>query len=149
ADPAEVNLSAFETFFDERRPFFVEGANLLIGNVDNYFYSRRIGAAPPGDADGEYVDVPATTTSLGAAKLTGRLASGTSVGMLGAVTDEESARTFSALQFGRVRVAPRTAYGVARITQEVGAQGSTVALLATGLHRQLSPGDPLASRLTR
>ncbi len=94
ADPAEVNLSAFETFFDERRPFFVEGANLLTGNVDNYFYSRRIGAAPAGDADGDFVDYPPTTTILGAAKLTGRLASGMSIGMLGAVTDEESARTF-------------------------------------------------------
>ena len=48
ADPAQVNLSAFEIFFDERRPFFVEGANLLVGNVEDYFYSRRIGAPPPG-----------------------------------------------------------------------------------------------------
>ena len=48
ADPAEVNLSAFETFFDERRPFFIEGSDLLTGSVDNYFYSRRIGAAPAG-----------------------------------------------------------------------------------------------------
>ena len=44
ADPAEVNLTAFETFFDERRPFFLEGSQLLNGRVDNYFYSRRIGA---------------------------------------------------------------------------------------------------------
>ena len=95
ADPAEVNLSAFETFFDERRPFFIEGSDLLTGSVDNYFYSRRIGAAPPGRAAGDFVEYPATSTILGAAKLTGRLASGTSVGMLGAVTDDESARTFS------------------------------------------------------
>ena len=53
ADPAEVNLSAFETFFDERRPFFVEGANLLSGNVEDYFYSRRIGAPPQGRAPGD------------------------------------------------------------------------------------------------
>ena len=149
ADPAEVNLSAFETFFDERRPFFVEGANLLTGNVNNYFYSRRIGAAPAGRADGDFVDYPGTSTILGAAKLTGRLASGTSIGVLGAVTDEESARTFSALQFGRVRVAPRTAYGVGRVTQEIGAQGSIVALMGTAVHRQLSADDPLASLLPR
>ena len=83
ADPAEVNLSAFETFFDERRPFFIEGSDLLTGSVDNYFYSRRIGAAPAGRASGDFVEYPATSTILGAAKLTGRLASGMSVGMLG------------------------------------------------------------------
>ena len=149
ADPAEVNLSAFETFFDERRPFFVEGANLLTGNVEEYFYSRRIGAQPVGEADGEFVDYPPTTTILGAAKLTGRLASGMSVGMLGAVTDEESARTFGALQLGRVRVAPRTAYGVARVEQEFGPPGSTVGVMATTVHRRFSPDDPIGSRARR
>ena len=73
ADPAEVNLSAVETFFEERRPFFLEGADLLTGYPNNFFYSRRIGAAPPGRAEGEYVDQPRAATILGAAKLTGRL----------------------------------------------------------------------------
>jgi hypothetical protein len=76
ADPAEVNLSAFETFFDERRPFFLEGINLLNNQDDNWFYTRRIGAAPVGRAPGDFVDYPATSTILGAAKLTGRLQSG-------------------------------------------------------------------------
>jgi hypothetical protein len=150
ADPAEVNLSAFETFFDERRPFFVEGANLLTGVRDEYFYSRRIGAQPAGDADGEFVDYPPTSTILGAAKLTGRLASGMSVGMLGAVTDEESARTFSSgLPFSRVRVAPRTAYGVARVEQEFGPPGSNFGVMATTVNRQFTAGDPLAGVLAR
>jgi hypothetical protein len=149
ADPAEVNLSAFETFFDERRPFFTEGAELLTGRVNNFFYSRRIGAPPPGDPDADFVEQPSTSTILGAAKLTGRLGSGTSIGMLGAVTDEEYARTFNAPQlFGRERVAPTTAYGVARLQQEFGPPGSTIAVMATGLHRNLSPDDPLASRVT-
>ena len=149
ADPAEVNLSAFETFFDERRPFFVEGANLLTGNVNSYFYSRRIGAAPIGRANGEFVDYPGTSTILGAAKLAGRLPSGTSIGMLGAVTDEESARIFNNLQFGRTQVAPRAAWGVARVEQEFGPPGSTIGLMATTVHRQLAPGDPLTALLTR
>ena len=150
ADPAEVNLSAFETFFDERRPFFMEGANLLTGNVQEYFYSRRIGAQPVGEVDGEFVDYPPTTTILGAAKLTGRLASGMSIGMLGAVTDEESARTFSTgLPFSRVRVAPRTAYGVARMEQEFGPPGSNVGIMATTVNRQLTADDPLAGVLAR
>jgi hypothetical protein len=89
ADPAEVNLSAFETFFSEKRPFFVEGNQLLSG-VGNYFYSRRVGARPRGPANGDYVDYPSSSTILGAAKLTGRLASGTSLGALAALTSDES-----------------------------------------------------------
>ena len=149
ADPAQVNLSAFEIFFDERRPFFVEGANLLVGNVEEYFYSRRIGAPPPGPVSSEFVDFPRTTTILGAAKLTGRLASGTSLGMLSAVTDEETAETFDSGAFGGVRVAPRTFYGVARVEQQIGQQGSSVALMTTAVHRQLDASDPLAALLTR
>jgi hypothetical protein len=150
ADPAEVNLSAFETFFSERRPFFVEGANLLLGNVNNYFYSRRVGAAPPGDADGDFVESPRASTILGAAKLTGRLASGTSIGLLGAVTAEESARTFSIGQpLGQVRVAPQTTFAVARAQQEFGPPGSTMAFMATAVHRDFEAGEPLAALLPR
>jgi hypothetical protein len=71
ADPAVVNLSQFEIAFDERRPFFVEGANLLRGSGAAWFYSRRIGAPPPGPAGGDFVDRPDATTILSAAKLTG------------------------------------------------------------------------------
>ena len=150
ADPAEVNLSAFETFFDERRPFFVEGNDLLTGNVDNYFYSRRIGAPPAGRASADFVEFPGTSTILGAAKLTGRLESGLSIGMVGAVTDEETARTFNMPNlFGRTRVAPRTTYGVTRLQQQFGSAGSTTALMATAVHREMAADDPLASILTR
>jgi hypothetical protein len=150
ADPAEVNLSAFETFFDERRPFFVEGNDLLTGSVDSYFYSRRIGAPPAGRASGDFVEYPATSTILGAGKLTGRLQSGLSVAMLGAVTDDESARTFRVPNaVDRVRVAPQTTYGVGRVQQEFGAAGSTTALMATAVLRQMDERDPLAALLTR
>jgi hypothetical protein len=92
ADPAVVNLSAFEVFFDERRPFFTEGSELLASNL---FYSRRIGAAPRGPGpDGDFVDYPSASTILGAAKVTGRLPSGLSVAALGAVTAAEHARTW-------------------------------------------------------
>jgi hypothetical protein len=150
ADPAEVNLTAFETFFDERRAFFLEGSELLRSSVNNYFYSRRIGAPPIVRAAAEFVDAPSTTTILGAAKLTGRLASGTSIGALGAITGEEWARTVDGLQpVGRTRVAPRTLYGVARLQQEFGGAGSTVGLLTTAMHRDVPDGDPLADVLTR
>jgi hypothetical protein len=150
ADPAEVNLSAFETFFSERRPFFVEGINLLQGPVNNFFYSRRIGASPVGDADADFVDFPAQSSILGAAKLTGRLESGLSIGMLGALTAEETARTFDFPNtFGRVRVAPQTTYGVTRLQQELGTEGSTAAVMITGMHRDLPAGDPIALLSTR
>ena len=148
ADPAEVNLTAFETFFTERRPFFVEGSQLLNGRVNNYFYSRRIGAVPNVTDPDDFVEYPLTATILGAAKLTGRQASGRSIGMLAAVTGEEWARN-PASGFARERVAPRTAYGVARVQQEFGAPGSLVAVMATAVHRDFDATDPLASLLAR
>lgn len=153
ADPAEVNLSAFETFFAERRPFFTEGSQLLEGSGPAYFYSRRIGAAPRDDLldDRDYNDLPNTSTILGAAKLTGRLASGTSVGAMAALTDEEDARTFDPETgaFDRIRVAPLTGYGVARVQQEFGASSSTAGLILTGVRRDVDANDPLAGLLNR
>ena len=149
ADPAEVNLSAFETFLPERRTFFLEGDNLLRGRVSNFYYSRRIGAPPNGPADGEYVDYPHTSTILGAAKLTGRLDSGTSLGFLGALTDEEHARTSTEGLTTRVRVAPRTAWGIGRVEQEFGREASTIGFGIIAMQRGLDADDPLAGRLTR
>ena len=103
ADPAVVNLSAFETFFSERRPFFVEGSgnyqfdiNCTDGPCTGLFYSRRIGRQPRGEPDveeddGGYFTQPLQSTILGAAKLTGRVGA-FSVGMLSAATQEERAR---------------------------------------------------------
>ncbi|HEX5725488.1 MAG TPA: DUF5916 domain-containing protein [Longimicrobiaceae bacterium] len=149
ADPAEVNLSAFETFFPERRPFFTEGSQLLSGGGSAYFYSRRIGAAPRGAAEGDYVDRPEDSTILGAAKVTGRLPSGLAVGVLAAVTDRERARVYDAGtdRFGRVEVEPRAAYGVVRLQQQFGAAGSTAGVMLTGVGRGVDEGTPLAARL--
>lgn len=149
ADPAEVNLTVFETIFSERRPFFLEGNDVLTAGTGNYYYSRRIGARPSGAASGDFVDRPETATILGAAKLTGRLASGTSIGLLGAVTDQEFARTSTDGVLGSTMVAPRSGWGVARVIQEVGDQGSTVGGHLTMLHRGMAPGDPLAAVLSR
>jgi hypothetical protein len=151
ADPAEVNLSAFETRFPEKRPFFTEGAQLLNVNHPNFFYSRRIGARPRGAATGDFVDYPASTTILAAAKLTGRLPSKTSIGLLSAVTDSESARVLAlgAAAVTRLPVAPRTAYALARVQQEFGALGSTAGIHLTAVHRQFVQGDPLADLLSR
>jgi len=104
-DPAVVNLSAYETYYAEKRPFFVEGSNLFdygqpacdinCGLGLYLFYSRRIGRPPQGAAlayaAGPYTDVPENTTILGAAKLTGRTANGYAIGVMDAVTRGESA----------------------------------------------------------
>ena len=150
-DPAEVNLTAFETFFPERRPFFVEGSQLLEGGGTGYFYSRRIGAPPRGAAPGTFADRPDFTTILGAAKLTGRLPSGLSVGALAAVTSREHARTFDAEtgDYGRVEVEPLAAYAVGRLQQQFGRSGSTAGVIFTGVRRDVEPGEPLARLLNR
>ncbi len=93
-DPAVVNLTAYETFFQEKRRFFIEGAEIFNnfgqGGSNNFFgfnnsnpnlfYSRRIGRAPSVSADGDFVDAPRATTILGAAKLTGKTSNGWSIG---------------------------------------------------------------------
>jgi hypothetical protein len=150
ADPAEVNLSAFESIFDERRPFFVEGSQLLSGPA-NYFYSRRIGASPRGSAVADFVDYPQATTILGAAKVTGRLPSGTSVGLLTALTGREEARLFDSTsrQLTDLAVAPRAAYVVGRVQQQFGANASTAGISITGVERQFGEESrALRSRYT-
>ena len=152
ADPAEVNLSAFETIFPEKRPFFTEGAQLLnLQAVNNMFYSRRIGAAPTTSVSGDFTDYPRTSTIATAAKLTGRLASGTSLGMLAGVTNEESARVSNRASplIQTFRVSPRAEYAVARVQQEFGSAGSWISLMGTAVHRDFTSDDPLATLFAR
>jgi hypothetical protein len=150
-DPAVVNLTAFETFFQEKRPFFLEGSQIFnnfgrSGSNDFWgfnnsepqiFYSRRIGRTPQLNASADYVDAPTATTILGAAKLTGKTSAGWSIGLLEAVTGEESARTQSGLVASRAVVEPLTNYTVARLQRDIGRRGG-VGLLATTVNRQLT-----------
>jgi len=89
-----LNLSTYETFFPERRPFFMEGADLFVAEY-TMFYSRRIGHTPDNDVEDNnqiyYTHYPKATTILGAAKLTGKLSGGTSIAFLGAITETEKA----------------------------------------------------------
>lgn len=135
ADPAVVNLSAFETFFNERRPFFIEGSGTYqFGCYDcQIFYSRRVGRQPRGSpslAGGEYVVQPAQSTILGAAKLTGRAGS-FSVGVLAAATQEENARVASEVAQRSVVVEPATFYSVSRARREFADQSSFGFILTT------------------
>jgi hypothetical protein len=145
ADPAEINLTAFETFFDERRPFFVEDAQVfdfgLSGGQNQLFYSRRIGRAPQGDGPSaaDEFDVPGATTILGAAKLTGRTTSGLSIGALTALTGSETgeAYTQSTDSFERFDAEPRTGFGAFTVRKDLNEGASQVGGLVTALRRDL------------
>jgi hypothetical protein len=151
ADPAEVNLTAFETRFPEKRPFFLEGAQLFNIGHPNFYYSRRIGARPIGPAAGDYVEYPNQNTIIAAAKLTGRLQSKTSLGFIGAVTDDEEARIATAGLADRrtVQVSPHAYHFVGRMLQEFGPSASTAGLIVNYVHRDLEEGAALADLYTR
>jgi len=149
ADPAVVNLTAFETFFQEKRPFFSEGLDIFQfgiglgdgdGGNESLFYTRRIGRRPQGDPDtrGGYAKYPDQTTILGAAKLSGKTPSGWTVGFLGAMTAEETARVQGAdgLDYADV-VEPRTTYLVTRLGRDFRNGQTVVGLFGTGTIRDL------------
>jgi len=150
ADPAQVNLSAFETIFGERRPFFTEGGELLRGNVQSYFYSRRIGAPPRGSASGEFVSTPRNTTILGAAKLSGRLGSAWQMSVLAAATGRERARVTGPLpgEVEQFEVEPQANWLVGRMQRQFGASGSTAGVSLAGISRQFGKGSTLADVLS-
>jgi hypothetical protein len=159
-DPARVNLTAFETFFPEKRPFFVEGADLFAFgrsramnnfSVPSLYNSRRIGRAPqlslggPGYGD---VDAPVTTTIAGAAKLTGRTPGGWAVGALDAVTTDERARYLDGAGLPREReVEPLTHYFAGRVRRELRQGNTAVGAMVTSVNRRLD--DPTLEGLLR
>ena len=157
ADPAQVNLSAFETFFPERRPFFLEGSGIFnfgiaLGDGDgageSLFYSRRIGRAPQGsvDVDG-YTDSDPQTTILGAWKLSGKTAGGWSVGVLHALTAEESARVApSALDRYDAPIEPLTNYGLVRLQRDFREGRSALGIIATSVNRDRGVAESLELR---
>jgi hypothetical protein len=151
-DPAVINLTAFETQYDERRPFFVEGAGSFrfagaLGGpsalAQDMFYTRRIGRAPQLGLAGAS-DTPDTARILGAAKVTGKTATGWSVGLLNAVTGREDGRFVEA--DGNVSTAlvePLTNYFVARLNREMRSGQTTFGPMFTAVTRDVS--DPRAA----
>jgi hypothetical protein len=151
ADPAVVNLTAFETFFAEKRPFFVEGTGLYQFQLNCYivvdcstneglFYSRRIGRAPT--LRGVYGDATtATATPIAAAtKLTGRTKSGLAFGVLDAFTpDVEGVNNRT--------VEPRTNYAVVRAQQDLRGGETGISFITTAVNRSLNTlTDPFLHR---
>ncbi len=148
-DPAVVNLTAFETYYPEKRPFFIEGSQIFqnigrsgansfwgFNNAEpDLFYSRRIGRSPQGPADAPFVDRPSASTILGAVKLTGKSRSGWNVGLVEAVTGRESARLSGLPGRERAEIEPLTNYFVGRVQREVKRVG--FGMLTTWVERDL------------
>ena len=148
ADPAEINLTAFETFFNERRPFFVEDAQVfdfqLSGGQNQLLYSRRIGHAPQGRAPSgaDVADIPDAATILGAAKLTGRTSNGLSVGAMAALTQAETGRAYASAtdSFDDFVVEPRTGFGALTARKDLRDGELQVGGIATAVTRDLPGG---------
>ncbi|MEX2571600.1 MAG: DUF5916 domain-containing protein [Gemmatimonadota bacterium] len=158
-DPAVINLTAFETRFQERRPFFIEGAEIFsfgsggptgsTGRPAEVLYSRRIGRSPQGSVPSGalYSDVPTATTILGAAKLTGKVGGGWSLGFLDAVTGGEEAPFIDADGMRReVSVEPAANYLVARARRDLREGATRFGVIFTAVNRSFS-SDALTARL--
>jgi hypothetical protein len=163
-DPATLNLSAFETFYDEKRPFFVANRNAFsFGGTSCMFcsnfsslsvlYSRRIGRPPQLNGyvsnRANFVDAPDDATILGAAKITGRTSSGYTVGLLDAVTGRETAHFLPAVGGleQQQTVEPLTNYFMARVRKELRQGATTVGVVATSTVRRLAGDSVLVSQL--
>ena len=149
-DPAVVNLSAFETFFPERRPFFVEGSSIFSfgdmrtqnsSNGYTFLHSRRIGRQPQrfiSGSDVTFVDAPLETTIAGAAKLTGRSRGGWSIGMLDALTMREEARFRDVSGVDHTAtVEPLSNYFMGRLKRDFRGGNTTIGAAATAVNRNL------------
>jgi hypothetical protein len=147
-DPAVVNLTQFETVFEERRPFFVEGrdifnfnsgSNGVIPSGGSLFYSRRVGgltsgALPPTSA----ADLPLQTRILGAAKLTGQTGHGWSIGVMDALTGRERARFVDDGGVERSLVSePLTNFFVGRLKRDLRGGRTYVGAMVTAVNRDL------------
>ncbi|HEU4996273.1 MAG TPA: DUF5916 domain-containing protein [Gemmatimonadaceae bacterium] len=163
-DPAVVNLSQYETFFQEKRPFFVEGAGVFgFGSFSCYFcsnvssiesfYSRRIGRAPSGldlaYDRGQFVDAPDNSTIVGAAKLTGRTKGGYTLGLMDAYTRSERASVFDTLtaRSSSLVVEPSANYFVGRLKRDYLNGNLVVGAIGTSLVRSLD--STYSTRMTR
>ena len=158
ADAAQVNLTAFETFFPEKRPFFIEGTNLYQfsltpasggfggfggggrGAQEGLVYTRRIGRQPHFQPDdlGGYAERVTQTTILGAAKMSGNIGGGWQMGLMQALTKKEYASVIDSVgDPNRSAVEPFTSFSVARLEKSANQGRLSYGLLGTAVVRDL------------
>ena len=158
ADPSEINLSAYETYYDEKRPFFIEGQNIFLfgrgGPTNNFgvnyseprlFYSRRVGREPQGQiyAHPDSIKMPGVTNILGAAKVSGKIKGDWSVGALTALTNQEQAEYYLKGDKIEQLVEPATTYNVIRAQKEINEGKQGLGFIGTSAHRFLDGIDIL------
>ncbi|MCX6134783.1 MAG: DUF5916 domain-containing protein [Ignavibacteriales bacterium] len=150
-DPAVVNLTAYETYYQEKRPFFIEGSNILsfgrggapsLQDFDwsdpSFFYSRRVGRAPQGQVTHSgFVDTPDRTTILGAAKVSGKITNTWSFAAVSALTAREYGDVDSAGVRFNDEIEPLTFYGVVRTLKEFNDARQAVGVLGTVVERNI------------
>lgn len=142
ADPSELNLTSYEVFYDEKRPFFLEGNSILdlSAGSDMLFYSRRIGQAPsynPLLYEGETAMMPTGTTILNALKLTGKNKNGLSVGVVNSMTGNEFAEITDQDNVRQEKIEPFTNYFVGRIKQDINKGNTTIGGMVTSTLRSI------------
>jgi len=144
ADPSVVNLSAFESYFEEKRPFFIEGSNIFNFPIagghsrDNLFYSRRIGRQPhyyPELSDNEYIEMPESTRILGAFKLSGKTRNGWSIGVIESVTDKAMGIIDSAGVRRKEAIEPYTNFFNARVQKDINKGNTIIGGMVTATNR--------------
>ncbi len=151
-DPAVINLSAFESYFQEKRPFFIEGSTIfsqfghggatsqanISWSAPSFFYSRRIGRSPQGSVSRDgYANFPERTTILGAFKLTGKVGKDWNIGVINALTAREYAEIDSSGERFHVEVEPFSYYGVLRAQKEFNEGKQGVGFMMTSVVRDL------------
>lgn len=154
ADPSQVNLTAYETFFEEKRPFFIEGSQIYNYGIgidgsdlepETLFYSRRIGRSPhhePEISDDGFIDQPQWTNIWGAAKISGKTRHGWSFGILEAVTGQMKADVKDiGLRYEEI-VEPWTNYFLARTQKDLQEGRTTIGGIVTNVIRDI-PTDTL------
>lgn len=140
SDPSVMNLTAFETFYEEKRPFFLEGSNIFKFELgeDKLFYSRRIGHVPVYQTalgENEYLKSPDNTAILSAVKVSGKSAQGLAVGVLQSLTANEKAEFYSGGKKSKLSVEPLTSYTVARVQQDFNQGTTTLGGIVTATNR--------------
>ncbi|MBT3210050.1 MAG: carbohydrate binding family 9 domain-containing protein [Bacteroidetes bacterium] len=153
ADPSELNLSAFESYFSEKRPFFIEGKNITDYRItpgghpmarDNLFYSRRIGKQAltyPDVSDDEYVKIPERTKIIGAFKLTGKTKNGWSIGIVESITGREQAEIDYNGERRFETIEPLTSYFIGRLQKDINKGNTVIGGIFTSTNRNFDGED--------